>query len=78
MPESLSDLLETPVGTSDAYHKGYIKMSLLHDPWGAHYHYILIPGTKDTYVLFSFGSDSQPGGEGAKLDHFSLGSSGIE
>ena len=38
------------------------------DPWGNPYQYVF-PGTRGReYDLFSFGADSQEGGEGANAD----------
>lgn len=37
------------------------------DPWGQEYHY-LQPGVHDTFDVFSYGADSQPGGSGTNAD----------
>ena len=46
---------------------GYLKR-ISTDPWGNPYQYVF-PGTRgQEYDLFSFGADSQEGGEGANAD----------
>ena len=46
---------------------GYIKR-LSNDPWGTPYQYVF-PGTHgQEYDLYSFGADSQEGGEGPNAD----------
>ncbi|MGO3983863.1 type II secretion system major pseudopilin GspG [Pseudomonas sp. SAS7] len=48
--------------------QGYLKSMPL-DPWGTHYQY-LSPGARSNqgFDLYSFGADSQPGGEGLDAD----------
>ena len=53
---------------------GYIKR-VSKDPWGNPYQYVY-PGTHgQEYDLYSFGADSQEGGEGANAD---IGNGNIE
>lgn len=47
----------------------YIKSAIPLDPWGNEYIYEYPgPGGDDTFVIISFGSDGQEGGEGAAAD----------
>ena len=65
--QGLSALVQRPtVGQIPANWRTYIE-KLPADPWGNPYQYAN-PGVKGDVDVFSYGSDGQPGGEGANAD----------
>ena len=67
--QGLEALVRRPSGSPEPRNwnaDGYLK-SVPEDPWGNEYQYVS-PGTEGPYDLYSFGSDSQEGGEGDAAD----------
>lgn len=66
--EGLNGLRQQPSGAS-GWHGPYIQKDVPPDPWGQEYVYEY-PGQngKESFVLFSYGADGQPGGEGDDAD----------
>jgi general secretion pathway protein G len=58
MQEGLEVLTDKPAGRSEPY----LKPDKLIDPWGEPYKYE-VPGPSGAYLVLSYGSDKQPGGE---------------
>ncbi|TDJ33016.1 MAG: type II secretion system protein GspG [Gammaproteobacteria bacterium] len=65
-PEGLVDLVEQPADTI-GWAGPYVKRSLLKDPWGNAWVYVL-PGQHGDFDLYSLGADGQEGGEGNDAD----------
>lgn len=64
--EGLNSLMTNP-GSMDNWDGPYLKKAVPNDPWGKAYAY-QCPGTHGEYDLFSYGRDSNPGGEGEDKD----------
>jgi general secretion pathway protein G len=64
--EGLSALMKSP-GANPKWQGPYLKKNIPLDPWGTAYQY-KSPGQHGEFDLFSFGKDSQPGGEGEAAD----------
>ncbi|HML73428.1 MAG TPA: type II secretion system major pseudopilin GspG [Anaerohalosphaeraceae bacterium] len=67
--EGLEALLIPPSDVQDRWDGPYLKKSDLLDPWDRPYFY-LQQGTvnMNSYDIFSYGADGQPGGEGDNAD----------
>jgi len=67
--EGLNALRVAPSDLSSKWKGPYIDKDIPNDPWGNQYHY-QYPGQNgpETYDLYSYGSDNQPGGEGDAAD----------
>ncbi|PHR93164.1 MAG: type II secretion system protein GspG [Robiginitomaculum sp.] len=67
-PETLDELRLQPSGANDARYRtgGYIKF-LPTDPWGNDYLYAY-PGEHGVVDIWSYGGDSEQGGEGLNAD----------
>jgi general secretion pathway protein G len=59
----------TSDGLGVLYQEGYLKGTLIQDPWGHDYIYVA-PGQKhtDSYDITSYGADGQPGGDKENAD----------
>lgn len=66
VPASLDELVSQPSGVS-GWTGPYIKNSLLKDPWGRPYQFV-VPGDHGDFDIQSFGADGQQGGEGKNAD----------
>ena len=65
-PEDLMDLVEQPADMI-GWAGPYVKRSLLNDPWGNDWVYV-VPGQHGDFDLYSLGADGQEGGEGNDAD----------
>ena len=65
--EGLAALNTTPAGGNARWQGPYLKKAVPADPWGQPYQY-RNPGEHGEYDLYSWGSDSKPGGEGEAAD----------
>lgn len=66
-PAALDDLVRNP-GNLKKWDGPYLNQTVLpKDPWGNDYG-MIIPGAHGKVDIFSYGSDGQPGGEGADAD----------
>ena len=66
--EGLEALVKKPNDPSITHWNGPYLQRLTKDPWGHSYHYVY-PGTHgQSYDLFTYGADDQPGGKGVNAD----------
>lgn len=67
--EGLQALRVAPSDVQSKWKGPYIDQDIPNDPWGNAYHY-QYPGQNgpDTFDLYSYGSDNQPGGTGEAAD----------
>jgi general secretion pathway protein G len=67
--EGLNALRTPPADVASKWHGPYTDQDISVDPWGNAYHY-QYPGQNgpDTFDLYSYGADNQPGGTGENAD----------
>lgn len=65
--EGLAALTTAPSGNNPRWQGPYLKKAAPPDPWGQAYQY-RAPGEHGEFDLYSFGTDSKPGGEGEAAD----------
>lgn len=67
--EGLAALRTPPADLQGKWKGPYTDKDISNDPWGNPYHYVY-PGSggPETFDLYSYGSDNQPGGEGEAAD----------
>lgn len=63
----LRALQERPTN-NNRWHGPYLQKELPNDPWGNPYIYRNTPANGRDFVLFSYGRDGRPGGEGENAD----------
>lgn len=71
--EGLAVLVAPPPELVDRWNGPYLDGGVPLDPWGNPFHYRPSASTASRGVVFSFGSDGQPGGEGSAADIYSRG-----
>lgn len=66
--EGLDLLVKADPKTVTGWYGPYLSGSLPNDPWGHPYLYVAPTDSAHPPVVFSYGSDGKPGGEGAAAD----------
>ena len=68
LPDKLEDLIYCPDKLKDVWKGPYLKEKQLYDLWDNPYVYQINPNDPNSYVLISYGTDGEPGGEGYDAD----------
>lgn len=65
--EGLRALVQAPSDVGEKWRGPYVKEKDILDPWGTEYRY-RYPGQHSDFDIYSYGADSQEGGEGDNAD----------
>lgn len=71
--EGLAMLVTPPADLIDVWNGPYLDGGLPRDPWGTPFQYRPASSLSRRGVVYSFGADGQPGGEGSAADIYSRG-----